>query len=83
MVNRDDEQVIAPFLIILRVANRRALTSETIVSGNIGSLHFGSNEGATGSSETLPDESPVSFVDATGRAPDELEVGTAIDDEVL
>ena len=31
-------QAIAPFLITLRVVNRRALTSEAIVSGNIGSM---------------------------------------------
>ena len=65
----DDEQVIAPFLIILRVADRRALTSETIVSGNIGSIHFRSDERETESSETLPDQSPVGSVDASGETP--------------
>lgn len=40
-------QVVAPFLITLRVANRRALTSEMIASGNVGSMHFRSQGRST------------------------------------
>ena len=47
-------QVIAPYLIILRVAKRRELTSETI-SGSIGSIRFRSQL-ATDGDESLPDE---------------------------
>lgn len=38
--DRYDAQVIAPFLIILRVADRRALTSEAITEGKIESIRF-------------------------------------------
>ena len=41
-------QVIAPFLIILRVANGGALTSNAVTSGNLGSLRFDSGGGSTG-----------------------------------
>jgi hypothetical protein len=75
----DGEQAISPFLIILRVANRRAVTSETIVSGNIGSLQFRSHGSAMGGSETLPEESPVSSTDAGGETPSRLGVGAATD----
>ena len=47
-------QVIAPYLIILRVAKRRELTSETI-SGSVGSLRFRSQV-TTDGDESLPDE---------------------------
>ena len=36
--NHDDEQVIAPFLITIQVANRRALTGDGVVSGDFGSI---------------------------------------------
>ena len=75
LCNRDDQQLIALFLIILRVADRRALTSETIASGSVGSIHRMSNGGATeGDSETLPDDSHVSSVDADGETPGGLGV---------
>ena len=38
--NRRGGQIIAPFLIVLRVANRTSLTSEAIVSGNFVSIRF-------------------------------------------
>jgi len=59
----------APFLIIIRVANRRALTSDTIVSGDIGSI---------GGSETLPEESPTSSVNANGETFGGLGAGDGI-----
>ena len=55
----DCGQVIAPFLIILRVANRTALTSGAVTSGNVGSIHFrsggGSTDGPMGSSGETSD----------------------------
>lgn len=52
--NHGDKQVIAPFLITLRMANQTALTSDTIISGNIGSLHFQGTEKSTDGIESLP-----------------------------
>jgi hypothetical protein len=67
------EQVIAPFLIILRVANRRALTSRA-VSGGVSLIQF-SNEGkSTGGSRTLPGGSTASSVDLYGKTPGEFSV---------
>lgn len=48
-------QVIAPFLIILRVADRRALAGNTIVSGTAGTLQFKSQGESTDDNETLPE----------------------------
>jgi hypothetical protein len=78
--NRGDEQVIAPFLIILRVANRSALTSDTITSGKVGSLHFKSEGKSTSDNGILPDEYPTSSTEANGGAPGKLviEVETAV-----
>ena len=47
-------QVIAPLLIIQRVANRSALTSNIIVSGGADSIHFRSRGVSTGGSCALP-----------------------------
>jgi hypothetical protein len=69
------KQVIAPFLIIIRVANRSALTSSTIVSGNVGSIHFRSHGKSTGENVTLPDDHSVSSVNAYEGAPGALGVG--------
>lgn len=50
-----DEQVIAPFLITLRVANQRALTGDMIYSGNsIGSIRFRGQGESTGDDRTCP-----------------------------
>lgn len=54
--NHGDRQVIAPFLIILRVSNRSALTSDTIISGNVGSMQFEGEGESTSGNGTLPDE---------------------------
>lgn len=73
--NHGGEQAIAPFLIILRVADRRALTSETIVSGNLGSIHFRSQGKSTVDDGTLPDDHHVSSTDADGEISQELGAG--------
>ena len=59
-------QVIASLLIVLRVANRTALTSKSITPGNIGSIHFRSGGVSTGG-ETLPDGHPVSRMETNGE----------------
>jgi hypothetical protein len=76
--DRFDEQVIAPFLIILRVAKQRALTSDTIASGNIGSIRFESHEGSASGVETVPDDIPTGSMDSDGGIPSGA--GTAIDE---
>ena len=48
--------MISPLLITLRVANRTALTSETIVSGNIGSIRFKSHVETTDVDGVVSDE---------------------------
>ena len=78
--NCDDGQVIAPFLIILRVANRTAVTSDSISSGNPDSIHFRSQEQSTDNGETVPDENPVGSPGMSGEAPGE--VGGAVENIV-
>lgn len=79
MSDRGGAQVIAPFLIILRVANQTALTREAIVSGNIGSIHFKSQGISTdGGNVTIADEDPKSSVDTGRENPGELGVGAEI-----
>ena len=56
--NHGDAQVIAPYLIIIRVAKRRALTSDSITSsGNVGSVQF-RGRGVIHSDGSLLDEAP-------------------------
>ena len=64
--NHGGEQVIAPFLIVLRVANRTAVTSEAVASGNIGSIRFRSQRESTDGIVTLPDGGPVGSVSTNG-----------------
>ena len=64
--------MISPLLITLRVANRTALTSETIVSGNIGSIRFKSHAETTDTDGDLtcstapPAETPTSNNSSSG-----------------
>ena len=73
-------QVIAPLLIIQRVANRCALTSNTIVTGNIGSLHASSSEESTGGSCVFPDAYPTCSDDHHRRGTSDL--GIAVETRV-
>jgi len=59
-----ETQVIAPFLITLRIANRTALTSDTVVSRNIESIRFRSAGEGTEGDESLPTGDPMGSVDA-------------------
>ena len=74
--NRGDAQVIAPFLITLRVANRKALTSEMVSSGNLGSIHFRSQGRSKDDIGTLPDGNPADSMETNGEAPCGLGFGT-------
>jgi len=72
-------QVIAPFLIIRRVAGRRALTSEAIVSRDPGSIRFRSQGDSTDSNGTLADGNPTrSPTDAYGKTVRDLGAGVGI-----
>ena len=71
----DCTQVVAPYLIILRVAKRRALTSESI-SGTTGLIHFMS-QGSTDGDGSLPGEGTSDAMEVNGEAPGE----PIIDDE--
>ena len=59
-------QVIAPYLIILRVAKRRAMTSESI-SGTAESIRFRS-QGSTDDDESLPDGDPMNATEVNREA---------------
>ena len=87
--NHHVEQVIAPLLIVLRVANRKALTSEAIVSGNIGSIRFRSQGESADDSGTVAYEYPTGSVGTDGGNPSGLPdgsedtIGKAIDEVPL
>ena len=70
-------QVIAQYLIILRVANRRALTSESI-TGTIGSIHFRSQL-TTDDERTIPDGDSTNSMEVNNEASGELGAGTEVD----
>jgi hypothetical protein len=63
-------QVIAPYLIILRVAKRRAVTSESI-SGSFESMQFRS-EGSMNGDGSLLDGDPTNATEVNGEGPGEL-----------
>ena len=65
------EQAIAPLLIIRRVANKSALTKDTIASGRITSLKFAIRGKSADHSGSLP----TIAVDGYGMNSGEFEVG--------
>ena len=71
------EQVIAPLLIILRVANRSALTSKTIASGRISGFKARSRGELTDGAGILPTGTPVSSTDEGEMDSGELTAGVA------
>jgi hypothetical protein len=74
--DRGDVQVIAPFLITLRVANRRAFTSGMIASGSVGStMHFKSQGRSVNVDDTLLYGYAVSYVETNEETPGRLGVG--------
>ena len=76
--NRGDGQVIAPFLITLRVANRSALMSDTDTYENTGPLRFGGQEKSVGSNG-----SPLASSTDTYKGTHSTMVGTIPDSEAL
>ena len=76
--NHCDEQVIAPFLIIQRIANRRALTSEVIVAGDPGSIQFKSPVEPTYGNRSFDGGSPTSSMYVDGEISRELGDGVKI-----
>lgn len=71
---RDDYQVIAPFLITLRVANRSALTSDSIVSGSSGPIQFRSQGKSADSGPARGGDSIERWRDMYGKTSSELSV---------
>ena len=71
-----DEQVIAPFLITLRIAKQRALTSGSIISGTGRSIEF-RHEQSTNSSFTLPGGDSLSSTDPNGGISSEPVLGAS------
>lgn len=65
-------QVIAPFLVVLRVANQTSFTNDAVVPGNVGSLHFRSEETSTGYDGTFTDGNPTSSMVIDRETPDQL-----------
>ena len=61
MVSDYDAQVIGPFLIIVRIAARRAVTSN-MTSGGVDSIRFRSQETSTSDSGALADENPAGLM---------------------
>ena len=73
--NHSDQKVISPFLIILRVANQTALTTDTIATGNIkiDPLHFMSHGGSNG--QDAPSEGyPVTGIHTSEESSGERDV---------
>ena len=77
-MSRPIVQAIAALLIIQRVANKSALTSNTVASGHLSSFKFGSRGQSTGDSD-LPYECPMSSLEGRGVGSGELGVRTTID----
>jgi hypothetical protein len=67
--NPDADQVIAPFLVILRVANQRALTNGVTAPVDADSIRFRSREKSTGGTETIPDGHPMNSMGTNGETP--------------
>ena len=77
MSDRDGVQVIGPYLIILQVAKRRALTSNTLSSGSgaVCSVRFAGQGGSTSDDENLPDGGPVQMTGMNDEVPGEPDAG--------
>ena len=71
--NHGCTQVIAPYLIILRVAKRRAMTSESI-TGTAESIRFRS-QGSTDGGVSLPGGDPTNATEVNVEAPGEPSAG--------
>ena len=65
-------QVIAPLLIVERVANRTALTSDSIVTGNVGTFRTRSRGESTGGSYARSGGQPMCSADSHGKGTGEV-----------
>jgi hypothetical protein len=74
--DRCNEQAATPFLVILRVANWRAITSEELSSGNLSSIQFGSNGESFGGGETIPNDIPTETMNTNVEVLTENTVGS-------
>jgi len=76
-----EAQAIAPFLITIRIANRSASASVTIISGNADSIHFRSRGKSTSGNGAVLDGHLSSSVDGYGesRVKSDAGVEAAID----
>lgn len=74
-----DVQVIAPFLIILRVAHRRSFSSDTAVSETVESIKLRSRREITIDNDTHLDEYPLSSTDRDSGKTLAVGVVTTID----
>ena len=79
LTSRRTEQVIAPLLIIRRVANKSAFTSDTINPGSISSFKARTRGELTGSSVDISGGNPGSSVGECGMDSGELGVENVID----
>ena len=64
-------QVIAPYLVILRVAKRRALTNKS-VSGTVEFIRFKSQGSTDYGDESLPDGDPTDAAEVNGETSGEV-----------
>ena len=76
LICRRIEQVIAPLLIINRVANQSALTGNTVVAPQIGSFTF-KRGGESMGSGAPPGGYPLGLGDNYGKNNSELGIGIA------
>ena len=74
-------QVIAPLLIIQRVANQSALTGSAVVSGNVSSFRARSRRELTTGGVTVPERDSMSSADENGKNSDEPGVEVEITTE--
>ena len=74
--DHSEGQVIAPLLIILRVADHSALTKDSTVSETVGSIHFRSRGALTGGAGTLSEGDPMSSTGTYVENRGELSAGT-------
>ena len=77
--NHNEEQVIAPFFIILRVADNSALmneTNDTTISGDAGSIRFRNRRGSAGGVGTISEGNPMSATTTYVEPHDEICVET-------
>ena len=76
-------QVIAPLLIIQRVANKSALTSNTLVSGRLSTFKARSRGELTDGGGAVPGGDPTSSVGEHGMDSGELRVGVEATTDAL